>query len=91
MVTVSRPTVLQVMYCWLHKVASSFWMWMFLWIKVWQLPCHHQQGSHTTPVQEGKEPEAGKRPYTIQYSMKPTSAKMYHTVVQKYSNIILGR
>ena len=77
------------MYCWLHKVASSFWMWMFLWIKVSQLPCHHR--SHTTPVQEGKEPEAGKRPYTIQYSMKPTSAKMYHTVVQKYSNIILGR
>ena len=53
-----------------------------------QLPCHHR--SHITPVQEGKEPEAGKRPYTIQYSMKPTSAKMYHTVVQKYSNIILG-
>ena len=77
------------MYCWLHKVASSFWMWMFLWIKVSWLPCHHR--SHTTPVQEGKEPEAGKRPYTIQYSMKPTSAKMYHTVVQKYSNIILGR
>ena len=77
------------MYCWLHKVASSFWMWMFLWIKVSQLPCHHR--SHITPVQEGKEPEAGKRPYTIQYSMKPTSAKMYHTVVQKYSNIILGR
>ena len=77
------------MYCWLHKVASSFWMWMFLWIKVSQLPCHHR--SHTTPAQEGKEPEAGKRPYTIQYSMKPTSAKMYHTVVQKYSNIILGR
>ena len=24
----------QVMYCWLHKVASSFWMWLFLWIKV---------------------------------------------------------
>ena len=81
--------MLQVMYCWLHKVASSFWMWMFLWIKVSQLPCHHR--FHITPVQEGKEPEAGKRPYTIQYSMKPTSAKMYHTVVQKYSNIILGR
>ena len=23
-----------VMYCWLHKVASSFWMWLFLYIKV---------------------------------------------------------
>ena len=89
MVTVSRPTVLQVMYCWLHKVASSFWMWMFLWIKVSWLPSPARI-SHL-PVQEGKEPEAGKRPYTIQYSMKPTSAKMYHTVVQKYSNIILGR
>ena len=52
-------------------------------IKTAQILHHH--------VQEGKEPEAGKRPYTIQYSMKPTSAKMYHTVVQKYSNIILGR
>ena len=23
----------KVTYCWLHKVASSFWMWIFLWIK----------------------------------------------------------
>ena len=79
------------MYCWLHKVASSFWMWMFLWIKVSWLPSRQHRYRYLTYYQEGKEPEAGKRPYTIQYSMKPTSAKMYRTVVQKYSNIILGR
>ena len=28
----------KVMYCWIHKVASSFWMWMFLWIKQGKKP-----------------------------------------------------
>ena len=41
-------------------------------------------------VQEGKEPDPSKRPYVVQYSMKPKSAKKYFNVVQNYSNIILG-
>ena len=41
--------------------------------------------------QEDKEPDPLKRPYTIQYSMKPKSAKKYLQVVKKYSNIILGK
>jgi len=28
----------KVTYCWLHKVASSFWMWIFLWIKEGKQP-----------------------------------------------------
>ena len=42
------------------------------------------------PLQEGKEPDPSKRPYVVQYSMKPKSAKKYLNVVQSYSNIILG-
>ena len=27
-----------VSYCWNHKVASSFWMWIFQWIKAGKEP-----------------------------------------------------
>ena len=47
--------------------------------------------SQSPPIlQEGKEPDPSKRPYVVQYSMKPKSAKKYLNVVKNYSNIILG-
>ena len=80
------------MYCWLHKVASSFWMWLFLWIKVLGILNIYIGNKEFMLLmfQEGKEPDPSKRPYVVQYSMKPKSATKYFHVVQNFSNIILG-
>ena len=70
-------------------MASSFWMWIFLWIKEGKEPDSSKDGNKLDLSSPDLSP-LEKKPYKVMYSMSPKTEQEFQEMVRSYRNIILG-